>query len=114
MEPALPGAGFPPSLRSFSPKDVTYDGDVAHIPAAAQSRVTKQSYLLFFPASFIPTLIAYAKSPASKQAYGTIQKRLAHGRVSAETIWKWHLYFMVEHGVSESIADFIQGEHPQP
>lgn len=100
------------TLRSFSPKDVTYDGDVAHISAAAQSRGTKQSYRLFFPASFIPTLIAYAKSPASKQAYGTIQKRLAHGRVSARTIRKWHLNFMIEHGVTESIADFIQGRTP--
>ena len=100
------------TLRSFSPQDVTYEGDVAHISAVAQSRGSKQSYRLFFPAAFIPTLIAYARSPAVKQAYGTIQKRLAHGRVSAKTIRKWHLNFMVEHGVSESIADFIQGRTP--
>ena len=100
------------TIRSFSPSDVAYDGDIAYISAAAHARGSKQSYRLFFPASFIPTLIAYARSPSVKQAYGTIQKRLAHGRVSAKTIRKWHLNFLVEHGVTESIADFIQGRRP--
>ncbi|UGV41716.1 hypothetical protein J7W08_05415 [Methanococcoides orientis] len=36
-------------------------------------------------------------------------KKIRHGRVSAKTIRKWHLNVMIKEGVTESLADFIQG-----
>ncbi len=95
------------TLVNLQPEDVTYAGSVAHIPAAGQSAGTKRSYRLFFPAAFIPELLN-VKLLSPDYTLKSIQ----HGRVSAKTIRKWHLNFMVEHDVSESLADFMQGRAP--
>lgn len=36
-------------------------------------------------------------------------KKIQSGRVSAKTIRKWNLNKMIKEGVTESLADFIQG-----
>ena len=95
------------ALRNFNPQEVTIIGDVAHLPSASLSSGTKRSYRLFFPAAFIPEL-----SKISLQSEDNIKKGIQHGRVSAKTIRKWNLNFLVENGVSESIADFMQGRAP--
>lgn len=103
------------TLQGLDKSDITYAGpnkEIAHISAAQEAAGTKQAYRLFFPASFIPDLIAYVESPASKQAYDTVRNAISHERVSPKTIRKWHLNFMIDNGVSESIADFIQGRTP--
>nr|WP_301287512.1 integrase [Methanocalculus alkaliphilus] len=99
-------------IAAFDPDEITYTGpnqEIAHISAAAQARGTKKAYRLFFPAAFVPDLIKYKGSPASREGYHTLANRIKHGRISAKTIRKWHLNFMIENGVSESIADYIQG-----
>ena len=95
------------ALQNFNPQEVTIIGDVAHLPSASLSSGTKRSYRLFFPAAFIPEL-----SKISLQSEDNIKKGIQHGRVSAKTIRKWNLNFLVENGVSESIADFMQGRAP--
>ncbi|WP_202319004.1 integrase [Archaeoglobus neptunius] len=62
-----------------------------------------------FPTEFLDEL----KKTKIDQGYKVIQKAIAHGRVNAETIRKWHFNFMIiENDVPESIADFIQGRRP--
>jgi intergrase/recombinase len=34
------------------------------------------------------------------------------GRVSAKIIRKWHLNMMIKEGITEGVADFIQGRAP--
>jgi len=34
---------------------------------------------------------------------------VSHGKVSANTIRKWHYTFLVRHGIAPDIADYIQG-----
>lgn len=36
-------------------------------------------------------------------------KEIRSGRVTAKTIRKWHLNTMIKEGITESVADFIQG-----
>ncbi len=103
------------TLQTLDPGDITYTGpnkEIAHISAAQEARGTKRSYRLFFPAVFMPDLIAYAQSPAPNQGYDTIRNWITHERVTPKTIRKWSLNFMIDNGVSESIADFIQGRSP--
>lgn len=95
------------ALQSFDLQEITINGGVAHIPSAALSHGTKRSYRLFFPAAFIPEL-----SKVSLQSEDYIKRGIMHGRVSAKTIRKWSLNFLVENEVSESIADFMQGRAP--
>ena len=94
-------------LQNINPSEVTIVGDVAHIPSSSQSSGTKRSYRLFFPAAFIPEL-----SKITLKSEDTTKKGIQHGRVSAKTIRKWSLNFLVENDVSESIADFMQGRAP--
>jgi len=104
------------TLQTLDKSDIIYAGpkkQIAHISAAQEAAGTKQAYRLFFPAFFIPDLIEYVESPASQQAYDTVRNAISHERVSPKTIRKWHLNFMIDNGVSESIADFIQGRTPQ-
>ncbi len=44
--------------------------------------------------------------------YKTVTKKLQFGRVSAKTIRKWHLNVIIKEGVTEILADFIQGKAP--
>lgn len=104
------------TIQAIDPNEITYAGpkkEIAHISAAAQARGTKRSYRLFFPAAFIPDLLKFQESLASREEYASLIQKISSGRVSAKTIRKWHLNFMIENGVSESIADFIQGRTPQ-
>ncbi|RQD89756.1 hypothetical protein D5R95_02010 [Methanosalsum natronophilum] len=103
------------TIQSIDQSEITYAGpnkEIAHISAAAQARGTKRSYRLFFPAAFIPDLMKFQENPASREEYASLLQKVSSGRVSAKTIRKWHLNFMIENGVSESIADFIQGRTP--
>ncbi|MCM1987896.1 integrase [Methanococcoides seepicolus] len=92
-------------LHSFDEKNIIIDGDVAYYPTASFSEGTKNTFQVFSPVSFIPKL----KTISQLKGYETIMKGIRHDRVSAKTIRKWHLNVMIREGVTESIADFIQG-----
>ena len=92
-------------LKNFDERNVIIEGEVAHYPTSFLSSGTKRTFHLFFPASFIPDL----KKICSIKSYDNILKDIKSGRVSAKTIRKWHLNTMIKEGITESIADFIQG-----
>jgi len=95
-------------LENFDESNIVIDGDIADYPTSSFSSGTKRTFQIFFPASFIPEL----KSFNNLYSYDSLLKKTKHGRVSSKTIRKWHLNLMVAEGVSESIADFIQGRAP--
>jgi intergrase/recombinase len=92
-------------LEKFDERNLIIEGEVAHYPTSFLSSGTKSTFHLFFPASFIPDL----KKICSLKSYCSVLKDIKSGRVTAKTIRKWHLNIMIKEGVTESVADFIQG-----
>ncbi len=97
-------------MRSFNPKNIVVKGDVAYYPISEIVEGTKRGYIALFPSRFVDEL----KSVEITFNYHTIQKRIRFGRVSANTIRKWHLNLMAECDVRESVAEFIQGRKSLP
>lgn len=95
-------------LKTFDERNIVVEGEVAHYPSAAFSSGTKKTFQIYFPSSFITTL----KSIDKVYGYDYYAKRIRHNRVCAKTIRKWHLNLMIKEGVTESLADFIQGRAP--
>jgi intergrase/recombinase len=92
-------------LRSFDERNIIIDGEIAHYPTSYLSKGTKQTFHMFFPTSYIPEL----KNIKNVESYDNILKQIQNERVSAKTIRKWHLNVMIKEGITESVADFIQG-----
>ncbi|UGV41779.1 hypothetical protein J7W08_05760 [Methanococcoides orientis] len=92
-------------LENFDERNIIVDGDVACYPTASFAEGTKKTFQVFFPTSFIPELKAIGKP----RCYYNITEKIRYDRVSAKTIRKWHLNVMIREGVTESVADFIQG-----
>ncbi|WP_406660584.1 integrase [Methanolobus sp. ZRKC3] len=95
-------------LQSFDENKVVTDGEIAHYPTSEFSSGNKRTFQIFFPTAYISEI----KSFHSSDHYKTLTKKLQAGRVSAKTIRKWHLNVMIKEGVTESLADFIQGRAP--
>ncbi|WP_440951582.1 integrase [Methanococcoides sp. FTZ1] len=92
-------------LENFDERNIIIDGNVAHYPTSSFSKGKKKTFHVYFPISFIPEL----KTIGKPRCYYNITEKIRQGRVSAKTIRKWHLNMMIKDGVTESIADFIQG-----
>ena len=92
-------------LKDFDEHNIIIDGEVAHYPTSFLSSGAKRTFHLFFPISYIPEL----KKVCSLKSYCSVLKEIKSGRVSAKTIRKWHLNMMIKEGITESLADFIQG-----
>lgn len=95
-------------LQYFDENNVAIDDEVAHYPFSEFSSDNKRTFQIFFPTVYISEIKLFH----SLEKYKTISKKLQHGRVSAKTIRKWHLNVMIREGVTESLADFIQGREP--
>ncbi|WP_342304818.1 integrase [Methanolobus sp. ZRKC5] len=95
-------------LENFNERNIVIDGDIAHYPTSSFSSGTKRTFQIFFPTSFVPELREFN----NLYSYDSLLKKTKHDRVSSKTIRKWHLNLMVAEGVTESIADFIQGRAP--
>jgi intergrase/recombinase len=95
-------------IENFDERNIIVDGDVARYPTSEYSSGTKKTFQIFFPTSFIPVL----KNIGKPYTYNHYMKKVRHGRVGAKTIRKWHLNLMIQEGVTESVADFIQGRAP--
>jgi intergrase/recombinase len=95
-------------LKTFDERNIVIDGDVAHYPTSSFSKGTKRTFQIYFPASFIPKL----KNIGNICSYYSLLKQTKFKRVSSKTIRKWHLNLMIKEGVTESLADFIQGRAP--
>jgi intergrase/recombinase len=92
-------------LKSFDKHNIIIDGEVAHYPTSFLSSGTKSTFHLFFPTSYVPEL----KKICSLKSYCSALKDIKSGRVTAKTIRKWHFNNMIREGITESVADFIQG-----
>lgn len=64
-------------------------GDIVYINTESLTKYTKQSFVMFFPASFVKELRNFNPSTLSESTY--LKKSLQHGNVSAKTIRKWQL-----------------------
>jgi len=95
-------------LQRFDENKIVIDGEIAHYPSSEFSSGNKRTFQIFFPTAYIPEINSF-KSPDKCK---TVSKKLQVGRVSSKTIRKWHLNFMIKEGVTESLADFIQGRAP--
>ena len=92
-------------LKNFDERNIVIEGEVAHYPTSDLSSGTKKTFHLFFPTSYIPEL----RKLCSLKSYCSVMKDIRSGRVTAKTIRKWHLNVMIKEGITESVADFIQG-----
>jgi intergrase/recombinase len=92
-------------LKNFDENNVIIEDEIAHYPTSFLSSGTKSTFHLFFPTSYVPEL----KKICSLKSYCSVLKDIKSGRVSAKTIRKWHLNTMIKEGITESLADFIQG-----
>ncbi|MCM1987776.1 integrase [Methanococcoides seepicolus] len=92
-------------LETFDERNIIINGNIAHYPTSSFSEGKKKTFHVYFPTSFIPDLNSIGKP----RCYYNITEKIRKGRVSAKTIRKWHLNMMIQDGVTESIADFIQG-----
>ncbi len=79
------------------------DLNIARYPVAWISKGRKRAFWAYFPLRFIDELEPIDLNP------GTAKEGIRYGRVSASTIRKWNYNFMIENGVPESVADFVQG-----
>ncbi|MFW6002543.1 MAG: integrase [archaeon] len=92
-------------LENFDEKNVIIDGDIAHYPTSEFSSGNKKTFQIFFPTSYLDEI----KSSSNLPHYDSLRDNLKIGRVGARSIRKWHLNAMIEEGVTESVAEFIQG-----
>ena len=92
-------------LENFDERNIVIENEVAHYPTSYLSSGTKKTFHLFFPTSYIPEL----RKLCSLKSYCSVMKDIRSGRVTAKTIRKWHLNVMIKEGITESVADFVQG-----
>jgi len=78
-------------------------GDVFRIPINSISKGKKKAYWIYLPISFLNEL------KSCDGINGDMRKKIKYKRVSASTIRKWSLNFLIENGIPESVCDFIQG-----
>ncbi|MFA4700134.1 integrase [Pyrococcus kukulkanii] len=79
---------------------------VARYPLFAVSRGKKRGFWAYAPVELFERIIALGRQNIN---YKTAQDWVTYGKVSANTIRKWHYTFMIRQGVPADIADFIQG-----
>ena len=91
------------ALKEFNSSNLVVKSNIARYPISTVAKATKKAYWLYMPAELIEEL-----KPLT-HGYDYYQKGIKHGRVDANSIRKWHLNKLIELGVPESVADFIQG-----
>jgi len=90
-------------LNEYDPtKLVVVNDKVARYPIHKYSAGKKKGYWAYMPLSF-------AKQLERLNLSYDIRGEIIYGKVSANTLRKWHATFLIRHKVSESIVEFIQG-----
>jgi len=82
---------------------VVIKGNLCRVPINSVSSGNKRVYWMYFPSSLLKELKGF------KNHNKYMRKQLQYERVSASTLRKWNLNFMIEQGTPESVSDFIQG-----
>ncbi|WP_238516240.1 integrase [Thermococcus gammatolerans] len=79
----------------------------ARYPMFSISKGKKRAFWAYGPREFFEELEPW------EVKYNTAKDLVSYGRVSANTIRKWHYTFLIRQGVPADIADFIQGRASQ-
>ena len=99
-------SGWRQAQREESWKEIS--GNIAYFNTESLTKHTKQSFVMFFPASFVDELRHFNPSTLAESTY--LKKNLQHGNVSAKTIRKWHFDLMRKKARKDSaVANFLQG-----
>ncbi len=85
---------------------VIEDKGIARYPILEFSKGQKKGFFAYISLSFVDEL------DRINLRYCQFIDRMRYGGVSPNTIRKWHYNLMIENGIPESVADFIQGRHP--
>ena len=80
---------------------------IVRYPIKDISKGKKRGFWAYFPADFVPELKKFLVRET------TAWKWVRYGRVSANSIRKWHYNFMLLKGVPADVADFIQGREAE-
>ncbi len=80
---------------------------VAKYPILSMSKGKKRAFWAYGPREFFEELEPW------EVKYNTAKDLVSYGRVSANTLRKWHYTFLIRQGVPADIADFIQGRASQ-
>ncbi len=91
------------AMKGFDSSNLVIKGNIARYPVSYVAKATKKAYWLYMPAELTEELRPFT------HGYDYYQKGIKHDRVDANSIRKWHLNKLIELGVPESVADFIQG-----
>lgn len=91
-------------LRTYDPtKLYLIDDKAARYPIFSTSKGKKKAFWAYGPRDFFERL-----EPLEVK-YNTAKDLVAFGKVSANSIRKWHYTFLIQKGMPSEIADFIQG-----
>lgn len=90
-------------FANFDSSNLVVKDNIARYPIAVFSKGHKIAFWAYIPAQFAEELERVEFN------YNAAKTGIIVGRVSSLSIRKWHLNFMIENGVPESVADFIQG-----
>ncbi|AEC52217.1 SSV1 integrase-like protein [Pyrococcus sp. NA2] len=94
-------------LNSFDESKLFRINDkIARYPLFAISRGKKRGFWAYAPVELFEKIMSIGRQNIN---YKTAQDWVTYGKVSANTIRKWHYTFMIRQGVPAEIADFIQG-----
>ncbi len=80
---------------------------IARYPIKDISEGKKKGFWAYFPADLVPELRRFSAKET------TAWKWVRYGRVSANSIRKWHYTFLIRKGVPADLADFIQGREAE-
>ncbi|WP_367884211.1 integrase [Thermococcus sp. JCM 11816] len=93
-------------LRTYDPTKLypPIDDKAARYPIFSTSKGKKKAFWAYGPRDFFERL-----KPPLEVKYNTAKDLVAFGKVSANSIRKWHYTFLIQQGMPADIADFIQG-----
>jgi intergrase/recombinase len=95
-------------LKNIHTLKIERAGDIAYINTEPLTKHTKQTFALFFPASFIEELKSFNPDTMKNQTY--LKKKIQHGIVSVKTIRKWHFNVLRKKArIDSAVANFIHG-----
>lgn len=99
-------SGWRQAQREESWKEIS--GDITYFNTESLTKHTKQSFVMFFPASFVKELQNF--NPSTLGNPTSLKRNLQHGNVSAKTIRKWHFNLMRKRArIDSAVANFLHG-----
>jgi intergrase/recombinase len=98
-------------LTTFDASKLIFEGNIAKYPLQEAAKGTKRAFYAYMPADFAKELEPVKASYDAMREWVRFEDKAR--RVKAKTIRKWHFNFLIRHGVSFEVADFIQGRAPR-